>query len=456
MTQPPARPPFPPPHPMRLPGPVPPRPAPRRGVVAGVLAGMFALAAAGLSIGGVFAVVHTLSNTHRDDSGANFGYDITWWGRKYPRGSEFVQNQDSLSGLAPLSAAAILLLGAVFVFVAANSGRLLTASRSVLSLGSGLLAGAVFLQLLGTLQDMSVWNEEELDPGESIEFTASLGLWLPLGGVLLAAVAAVLAHVGRRAAAVRVEPNTPRMGFPMPYGPGGPVPGQQPTGPGQPGHSTGQYQAVGTSTGQHPVVGAPAEQPPSPPEASAVGPDAPTVAPPAVGAEAAAAHAAAPIASRLDDESTPDADITQRTTVMPPPAPPAPDAPTVAPPPARSQAPAASAPEAAPASEASAARRTPPAPAAAVSPTVPAPPAVSATPTPPSPPAEPAAPASPAPSTEPASPEPATEAAPPATPAPSTSDTPADQPAPGSSGLLNLPAAPPAPELAAEEKKKGK
>ncbi|HWM03339.1 MAG TPA: hypothetical protein VNP92_13485 [Actinophytocola sp.] len=287
MTQPSSRPPFPPQVP---PGPVPPRRA-AAGGLARVLAGVAALAAAGLAIGGSFAAIHSVTSTFGDD-GAREVYDVNWWTIELVAG-DTTDNRNSLIGVALAVAAAALLVGAVLAFVARSGrGGVVTASRSVLSSGAGLLAGAVLLQLMSTLDTMSLVNDEELDPGESIQFSAELGLWLPLGGVVLAGLAVGLAHAGR---AVRQEPSTPRMGFPMPYGP---VP-------------TGQHRPVGAPA---PVAGMPAAPAGA---ATPAGTATPPVPAGTNGTPAGAAVAASSLASQQDaePEHDPDSDITQRTTV---------------------------------------------------------------------------------------------------------------------------------------------
>ena len=411
------RPVFPPPHPQVLPAYVQP---PRRSVLP-LLTGLFGMIAAGLTLGGSFAPVREV------DSGDN-GYVIKWWGVDRP---DFAADTDTLAGLTLVLATVLLGVGAVLAFT-----RVTAAARLFLALGTGSLAGTVLLQLIYTLDDMNMWNDVPLQPGESIRFTAGWGLWLPLTGLVFGVVAVVLAFRGGPA---RVEPNTPRMGFPMPYGP--PVPGAA-TPPG----------AVAAA----PIAGSTA---PTPPTGI---PAAPAVSPVAVAVPVTPPAPPAPAAPSVPDD---DPDETLRTTVS--------EAPTEVPAPAAPGASAAAAmvPEP-PAAEEIASALTP-APVAPDAPTeVPRPDPEEWTAADVDAPPEPApdAPTEVPPAesdTEPApldpaaaeSAEPPADATPAAEPAPESAEAPdapapadaepaAENPEPGASGLSGLPAAPPAPELA--------
>lgn len=222
--------------------PVPPPPPRRRsgGGAAPLVAGICAVLAAGLAIGGLFVPIHTVINTFEEGQPA-FGYDNTWWGLQ--DGSEFesVRESTTLSGLTIVAAALLLLIGAVFAFAAGRSLRpgVRTAARSLVSAGTALLLGVVALQLTLSLDDLAAWNENELGPGERIDFMVKLGLWLPAAGVLVGIAAVVMAHQGQRVP--RREPATPPMGFHRPpYGPG-PAAGRPPL---QAGQSSGRFAPV--------------------------------------------------------------------------------------------------------------------------------------------------------------------------------------------------------------------
>ncbi|GAB3459333.1 hypothetical protein GCM10027436_65730 [Actinophytocola sediminis] len=217
-----------------------------------MIAAIAAVLAAGLAVAGLFLPVHSLVNT-QDDGERTFGYDFTWWG--YDDTSEgddagVFEVGPTQGGWVLIAAAAVLVLAALFVFLAGRSVRpgVRTAGRSLLSAGVGVLVGASVLQLVSSLADLGSWSDRPLRPGEAIKFTIELGLYLPLGAVVLGLVAVVLAH---RARPVRREPATPPMGFRMrQYGPG-PMTGQQPALAG-PGQSSGRFAPVppGQSSGR--------------------------------------------------------------------------------------------------------------------------------------------------------------------------------------------------------------
>lgn len=192
-----------------------------RGGLTTLLAGVLALVVAGLVVGGSFGAITDYRNTYEIDGEPSvYSTTTTWWGVTDAGSSRPIEEEGVLAGLTLVLAATLLVLGAVFAFVAARtrtSGPV-SGARSLTSAGVGVLAGVTVLQLLAVLKQMKQYNDQELEAGESLEFTAGLGLWLPLGGLVLGVVAVVLAHVGQRPVAARVEPNTPRMGFPAPYG----------------------------------------------------------------------------------------------------------------------------------------------------------------------------------------------------------------------------------------------
>lgn len=459
---------------MRAPAPPPKR---RRagGGVSPLLGSIAAVLAAGLAVAGLFFPIHRLSNTIGDGD-QDFAYDLTWWGLNANEDSlaGLVANS-TLAGLTLVAAAVLLVLGAVFVFLSGKSVRpgVRTAGRSLVSAGAAMLAGIAALQLIYSLGDMASWNEDTLEPGETITFQVDLGLYLPFGGVLLAIVATVLAHRGLRAA--RREPATPPMGIRMPrqYGGPGPMTGQQPALPG-PGQSSGRFAPV-PRPGLDPGAGQGSGQ-----FAPVPGPQAP-VSQPQAQSPVSQAPAEASLASRLDgsdEESTSDSgtdseqdpDITQRTKVHTGPpetrAEPSGDpASSTVPPSASAQQ---GGPSAAPRSPEPAASMWAPGPSEHTTSTPEASAPEPAAPQPPTPaPSAPEAPASASPAEAPSAPEPPAAPASPSTepaqpsrptpepPAPSTQGdpTPPSTPEakPAEPGPLNLPPAPPAPELADEK-----
>lgn len=205
---------------------------PSRGGVTTLIAGLLALVVAGLAVGGSFGSVSSYRNSFEGDGDTSvYASHATWWGYGDDGSSSPIDSESLLNGLTLVLAGVLLAVGAVFAFVGARSRASgpVAGARSTISAGVGVLAGASLLELFSVLKQMEQYNDQELDAGESLEFSAGLGLWLPLGGLLLGIVATVLAHVGQRPKDVRVEPNTPRMGFPAPYGyrPQMPVPQQQ-------------------------------------------------------------------------------------------------------------------------------------------------------------------------------------------------------------------------------------
>ena len=122
-------------------------------------------------------------------------------------------------GLLPAVGAGLLIIAAIIAlttFAGRRSG-LVTAVRVSAGLGIGLVAGVVSIRLMDALAVLDRVNKGTLSPGESVDFQLGLGIYL-LGG------AAVLGIVGlaitlNRGRAARIEPDTPRMGIPMPYQP---------------------------------------------------------------------------------------------------------------------------------------------------------------------------------------------------------------------------------------------
>jgi outer membrane biosynthesis protein TonB len=86
------------------------------------------------------------------------------------------------------------------------------------ALGIGLLAGVVTVRLMDALNALSDFNDLDIDRGESSSFQIGLGIWLPVGAAAVALLGLVFALTRPKTAWVRTEPDTPRMGVPMPYG----------------------------------------------------------------------------------------------------------------------------------------------------------------------------------------------------------------------------------------------
>ncbi|MFL6123301.1 hypothetical protein [Actinophytocola sp.] len=229
-------------------------PKPSRGGLTSLIAGTLALVTAGLAIGGSFAPITTFHDSFADGdfSGTEVNSDLSWWGvNGVARVAPFDEG-GKLFGLSLVLVATLLVLGAAFAFVASRTRAPgpTTGGRSLITAGVGVLAGVVVLQSLLVLEEASAYNDRELEPGESLRFTPGLGLVLPLCALAIGVVAVVLAHVGQRPRESRLEPSTPRMGFPAPYGyqqvPGMPM---TPAAPGAPGATP----ATGAAAAERPT-----------------------------------------------------------------------------------------------------------------------------------------------------------------------------------------------------------
>jgi hypothetical protein len=198
------------------------------GGLTSMLAGILALVTAGLAVGGSFAPITTFRNTFEGGGDTTVtASDSGWWGFADAGSSSPFESRSLLFGLTLVLVAALLVLGAVFAFVASRTRTPgpTAGGRSLISAGVGVLAGVMLLESLQVLDSASSYNDRDLEAGESLEFSPGLGLVLPLSALGLGVIAVVLAHVGQRQRQFRQEPSTPRMGFPAPYGyqPGAPA-----------------------------------------------------------------------------------------------------------------------------------------------------------------------------------------------------------------------------------------
>jgi hypothetical protein len=182
---------------------------------------MFAfIIAAGAAIWGTFEKIQSYVHKYPEPvGGANeYRFSMTWW----------AQDESGPSGGLPrhwfppygalVAIGGGLIVVAAILALSAFSGRragLVTGARVSAALGAGLLAGVAAIRLLDSLQTLDQINGEDLQPGESTDFHMGLGIYLPGGAAVLALVG--LALMINRGRAGRVEPDTPRMGIPMPY-----------------------------------------------------------------------------------------------------------------------------------------------------------------------------------------------------------------------------------------------
>jgi hypothetical protein len=255
-----------------VPAPFPARPPARW--TAGLLAALTFLIAAGATIWGSFEKIQTYRDEFPNPSGGNsvIGYTLYWWklDEVDPRPLRSTPSFPPYGLLLAVSAG-LLVLGAVLAFAAFANRRpgLVTATRVGSALGVGLLAGAVSVRLMDGLQALSEANAREPEAGETITFRIGLGIWLPGGAAALGLIGLILILTRARTAGARVEPDTPRLGIPMPYG-GQPYqqPYQAAPQPGAPQPATPQpYQPAVLQRGQtHPQ---PQAQPGPPPAAEA-------------------------------------------------------------------------------------------------------------------------------------------------------------------------------------------
>ena len=213
----------------------PPQPAQRGPVsprwTAGLLATFAFLIAAGATIWGTFETIQSYRHTYAEpvNGAREYRYSMTWWTLDETGPSAALPRSFFPPyGVLPAVAGGLLVLAAILALTAFAGRRagLVTGVRVATAAGVGLLAGLAAIRLLDALQTLDQVNGENLDPGESTDFHIGLGIYLPGGAAVLGIVGlAITLHRGRTA---RVEPDTPRMGIPMPYQPQQYQPYQQP------------------------------------------------------------------------------------------------------------------------------------------------------------------------------------------------------------------------------------
>jgi hypothetical protein len=223
--------------------PVPPRPAPRGPAgprwTAGLLAALALLIAAAGAVWGSFEKIQSYRHSYPEGI-PEYRYETTWWtydesGRSAALPRTWVPPYGVLLAIA----GGVFVIAAILALTAFSRRRagLVTGIRIAAATGVGLLAGATAIRLMDCLQTLDQVNAEKLEPGESTDFSIGLGIYLPAGATVLGIVALALAI--NRGRAGRVEPDTPRLGFAMPYQPqqyqpyqqqptSQPVPAQQP------------------------------------------------------------------------------------------------------------------------------------------------------------------------------------------------------------------------------------
>ena len=186
---------------------------------AGLLVMLAFLTAAGVTIWGTFETLTTYKIGFGPNSAGGARESTsssTWW--EYT-GSSTARDWFPPYGLIPAIGAGLLVIAAILALTAFGGRRsgLITAIRVSASVGIGLLAGVVSIRLLDALSVLDQVNKHEISPGETEEFQIQLGIYLPAGAVAVGIIGLLLTLIGGRAG--RVEPDTPRIGFPMPYQP---------------------------------------------------------------------------------------------------------------------------------------------------------------------------------------------------------------------------------------------
>ena len=187
---------------------------------------MFAfLVAAGATFWGSFLNIQSYKRVF--SSNITIQYDSTWWEvRDRGPGAAAPDSWYPPYGAIPAVAGGLLVFSALLALTAFIGRRpgLVTAIRVAAAVAAGLIAGAATIRLLDGLAVLDGINQENLEPGQSVEFRFGLGLYVPSAAAVVAIVGLLLTL--NRGRAARIEPETPRIGFPMPYGYGQPPPSQ--------------------------------------------------------------------------------------------------------------------------------------------------------------------------------------------------------------------------------------
>ena len=183
---------------------------------AGLLIMFTFLVAAGATFWGSFLTIETNKRVFSDN--LSFQYELTWWElRNQGTGARSSDTWFPPYGVIPAVAGGLLVFAAVLALTAFIGRRpgLVTAIRVTAAVGFGLLVGAIMIRLLDGLAAIDAIGKENLEPGQSVEFRFGLGLYVPAAAAVVGVIALLLTL--NRGRAARVEPDTPRIGFPMPY-----------------------------------------------------------------------------------------------------------------------------------------------------------------------------------------------------------------------------------------------
>lgn len=259
--------------PAQLPPYQPPAPRVRRTTwLAGTLAAVAFIGAAGLVLGGTFA---DLYHYEYSSDATKDTFDFGWWSSSDEDGPLPEDDGTTVWGIGAAGATALLLLSAVFAFVAGLGSRPTRTSTTVTrvsgSLGAGVAAGVITTVALFVFNTFDSVESQGVEAGERVTFSVGLGVWLPLAGTVVALAGVVLALLPQPGGGMpgRVEPETPRMGVPMPYGAMQQQQQQQPPlgQPQAPGPQSVPIPTAQPPASQVPVAQAPAAPEPPPPPA---------------------------------------------------------------------------------------------------------------------------------------------------------------------------------------------
>lgn len=179
------------------------------------------LIAAAAAVWGSFGKIQDYVHKYAASNGGaarEYRYTMTWWKLDESGPSAGLpRNWFPPYGVLVAIGAGLLVFAGILA-LAAFAGRrsgLVTGARVSAAAGVGLMAGLAAIRLMDALQVLDQVNAEELQPGDSTEFEMGLGVYLPGGAVAMGLIGLGLMIPKGRAG--RVEPDTPRMGIPMPY-----------------------------------------------------------------------------------------------------------------------------------------------------------------------------------------------------------------------------------------------
>jgi F0F1-type ATP synthase membrane subunit c/vacuolar-type H+-ATPase subunit K len=176
------------------------------------VAGFLWLVAAGLAVGASFVPFYRFTQTLANDEKFEYAVSGWSWNLRVTGDIQVTLGPPSLYGIPLVLAGVVLLLATVVAFTRWSP-------RAIGMLGTGLVIGAVSMEFVDAVANNGRARENLVTKFE-------LGTWLLLGSVALALIGTVLAFVRttpkpqyQQMWPPRVEPDTPRFGFPAPTPP---------------------------------------------------------------------------------------------------------------------------------------------------------------------------------------------------------------------------------------------